>query len=201
MRSAIMREDTAVLLVVRPETLAVDEDALVSERERAERDGWTAGYAAGLAKAGAEVEAAAAQARSRQDSVLRALDTAVDQARDVLVTEHDRLQHAAAELAFQIAEAVLARELQLSSSAGLEAIHRALAESPESDGAVVRMNPADVEAIGDASQLREGVTIVPDPSVGAGGCVLEVGAAIVDARIEAALARVRKVLDEAMGKP
>ncbi len=45
------------------------------------------------------------------------------------------------------------------------------------------------------------MTIVPDPSVGAGGCVLEVGAAIVDARIEASLERVRRVLDAAMGKP
>jgi flagellar biosynthesis/type III secretory pathway protein FliH len=34
-----------------------------------------------------------------------------------------------------------------------------------------------------------------------GGCVLEVGAAFVDARIEASLARVRNVLNEAAGKP
>ncbi|MGA3214612.1 MAG: FliH/SctL family protein [Acidimicrobiales bacterium] len=200
MRSAIMREDTAVLSVVRPEALLVDEDAFLSQRERVERDGWAAGYAAGLATARAEVETAARSARSAQDYALRALEAAVDQGRGVLETERDRLQHAAAELAFKIAEAVLTRELQLSSSPGLEAVRRALAESPESGGAVVRLNPADAEAIVAESQLPDGLSIVADPTIGVGGCVLEVGAALVDARIEAALARVRKVLDEATGK-
>ena len=200
MRSAIMREDTAVLSVVRPETLLVDDDAVLSARGRAEREGHNAGYAAGLAEARAETQAAADRARSEQSSALQALVAAVAQAQGVLQTEHDHLEHAAVELAFQIAQAVLARELQLSSSPGLEAISRALAESPESEGAVVRMNPADVEAVAGLAQLGETVTIVPDPAVGAGGCVLEVGAALVDARIESALERVRKVLDEAMGE-
>jgi flagellar biosynthesis/type III secretory pathway protein FliH len=196
-----MREDTAILSLVRPETLIVDDASLISQRERFERDGFTAGFAAGLAAARAEVEADTASARSAQLGALKALESAVAQAREVLETERVRLQHAATELAFKIAEAVLTRELQLSYSPGLEAIRRALAESPESDGAVVRLNPADAEAMGEDAQVPEGVTIVSDPAIGTGGCVLEVGAALVDARIEAALSRVRKVLDEATGKP
>ncbi len=198
-RSAIMREDTETLSVVRLETLLVD-DTLISERERVERDGYAKGYASGSAAGRAEVLAAAEASRTAQDCALRALNTAVHAAEGVLETERDRLQHAAAELAFQIAEAVLARELQLSSSPGLDAVRRALAESPESKGAVVRMNPADAESVERSSELSEAITIVADPAVGAGGCVLEVGAALVDARIEQALARVRKVLDEATGK-
>lgn len=201
MRPAIMREDTAVFSVVRPEALPVDDYALLTERERCEREGRACGYAAGLLEAQAEVEAATERARAEQVSALAALELAAAKAGEVLETERDRLQHAAAELAFQIAEAVLARELKLSSAPGLDAVRRALAESPESDGAVVRLNPDDAAAL-DATPLgRDGMTIVPDPSVGAGGCVLEVGAAIVDARIEASLERVRRVLDSAMGKP
>ncbi|MGA2528140.1 MAG: FliH/SctL family protein [Acidimicrobiales bacterium] len=200
MRSAIMREDTAILSVVRPETLLVDDDAVLSARARAERDGHNAGYAAGLAEGQGEMQAVADKARSEQSSALKALESAVARAKDVLETEHVHLEHAAVELAFQIAQAVLTRELQLSSSPGLEAISRALAESPESEGAVVRMNPADAEALAGLAQSGETITIIPDPAVGAGGCILEVGAALVDARIEAALERVRKVLDEAIGE-
>jgi flagellar assembly protein FliH len=180
---------------VKPEALLVDDGAVISIREGAEREGRSAGYAKGLA----EAQAAAEHRRSAQDSVLQALESAVAQASHVLETERDRLQHAAAELAFQIAEAVLVRELELSSSPGLEAVRRALAESPDSDGAIVRLNPADAHEVQEASQVPENMTIVADPTIAAGGCVLEVGAALVDARIEAALERVRKVLDEAMG--
>jgi flagellar biosynthesis/type III secretory pathway protein FliH len=192
-----MREDTAALSVVRPKELLVDPGALASLRDKAEREGRSDGYAKGIAEAQAEVLFAAEKTRCAQDSVLKALELAVTQACGVLETERDRLQHAAAELAFQIAEAVLVRELKLSSAPGLEAVRRALAESPESDGALVRLNPADAKEV--AGQVPGNVTIVPDPSVGLGGCVLEVGAAVVDARIETALKRVRNVLDEALG--
>jgi flagellar assembly protein FliH len=197
MRSVIMREDTAVLSVVRPEALLVDDDAVLSARERAERDARRAGYTAGLSEARAETEAASQQAHAEQASVLQALEGAVAQARKILESERPRLEHAAVELAFQIAQAVLARELKLAVSPGLDAVRRAIAEAPETTGAVIRMNPVDVQALGDASQLGESLTVVPDPDVGAGGCILEVGAALVDARIEASLERVRKVLDEA----
>ena len=198
-RSAVMRGDTASLLVIRPEVLPIDHDALVSDHARVEREARAAGYAAGLAAAQSEAQAAAEAAAAAQACAFSALQAAIAQAHGVLETERRGLERSAAELAFRIAEAVLARELALSSSPGLEAVQRALAESPESGGAVIRLNPADAEALGDASQLHEPVTIVPDSAIGAGGCVLEVGAAFVDARIEACLARVRKVLDEATG--
>ena len=130
--------------------------------------------------------------------MLAALESAIARAQVILETERQGLERAAAELAFKITEAMVGRELKLSSSPGLEAVRRALAESPENDGAVVRLNPADAEALGDISELKS-ATIVPDPSIGVGGCVLEVGAAFVDARIEASLARVRTVLNEAAG--
>lgn len=200
MRSAVLRGDTATLSVIRPEVLPIDGEALASEHARAEREGRAAGYAAGLAEARAEAQAVAEAAATAQVSVLGALEKAIAQALSVLDTERQNLERSAAELAFKITEAMVGRELKLSSSPGLEAIRRALAESPESDGAVVRLNPADAEVLGDKSQLHA-VTIVPDPSIGAGGCVLEVGAAFVDARIEASLERVRTVLDEAARKP
>jgi flagellar assembly protein FliH len=199
MRSTIMRGDTEMLSVVKPQVVLVGEAELLSARERAEHDGRESGYAAGLAAARAEMQVAAEKARLAQESAFTALDAAVAQARSVLVTEGSRLEHAAVELAFNIAQAVLGRELKLATSPGLEAIRRALAESPDSDGAVVRLNPADAQALSGNDQVPRGVTIVPDPSVGAGGCVLEVGAALVDARLETALERVRRVLDDAMG--
>ena len=200
-RSAILRGDTAALSVIRPEVLPIDHDALVSEHARSEREGRDAGYAAGLAEARADARAVSESASAAQASLLSALEAAIAEAHGVLETERHSLERSAAELAFRITEAVLTRELALSSSPGLEAIKRALAEAPETSGAVVRLNPADVEALGDASEIHDPETIVADPAVGAGGCVLEVGAAFVDARIESSLERVRKVLDEATKSP
>jgi flagellar assembly protein FliH len=94
---------------------------------------------------------------------------------------------------------VLASEVTTSADPGGEAITRALAETPANDHSVARLNPADVATLGDTRALPPGVTVIADASVGRGGCVLEVGPAMIDARIETALERVRHVLDDAIG--
>ena len=72
-------------------------------------DARCAGYGVGLAEGRSEMQAMAEQARTTQASVLQVLETAVAQACKTLETERPRLEHAAVELAFEIAKAVLAR--------------------------------------------------------------------------------------------
>ena len=198
-RSAIIREDTETLSVVRLETLLVD-DTLISERERVERDGYAKGYASGSAAGHAEVLAAAEASRTAQDCALRALNTAVHAAEGMLETERDRLQHAAAELAFQIAEAVLARELQLSSSPGLDAVPK----SPRRVAGEQRGRRPD-----EPRRCRVGRALVRAQRSdhhrrGPGGGSRRMrprGRSRARRRANrTALARVRKVLDEATGK-
>jgi flagellar assembly protein FliH len=103
------------------------------------------------------------------------------------------------ELAFALTKALLARELELSRSPGEEAVTRAIGESPSGSQLIVRLNPSDIETIGDEKVAGEATKIVADPSIGPGGCVLEVGTTVVDARIETAIERIRRTFDEAMG--
>lgn len=194
-----MRDDTSLLNVVRPAQVPI-EGPLLSERERAEREGWARGHAEGLACARTQAAAELAASRAALDSALRALGEAAARAQAVLEGERRNLDHAAAELAFRICEAVLARELALSASPGLEAVQRALAEAPQAEDAVARVHPSDLEAMGEL-EAPPGLSVVADPAVGPGGCLLEVSSTLVDARLETALARVRAVFDEAMGKP
>lgn len=160
--------------------------------EEGRRAGFDAGYAAGLVAAATE----AADREARRDAaVTRATAAMADAAREFSQRQatavHD-IQDELLEAALAIAEAVLERELAVASAPGRDAILRALAMAPEGD-TVVRMHPADVEAIGDIDCGRD-LTIVPDAAVQAGGCVLEVGACRIDAQISSALSRVRKAL-------
>jgi flagellar assembly protein FliH len=197
MRSVIMHEDTAALSVVLPEALARDAEQLLSEQDRAVAAGRSAGYEKGRAEAKKQLAAEAERARTTLDSALHALNMAIVQMQTALDLERQRLEHLAVDLAFGVAEAVVSRELTLSHSPGLEAIERALAAAPSRNDAVVRLHPTDAQTILDHTRPHGVTTIVSDPSVSPGGCLLEVGATLVDAQVETALARVRMVLNEA----
>jgi flagellar biosynthesis/type III secretory pathway protein FliH len=109
-------------------------------------------------------------------------------ARDVALTE------SLIAAAFELAEAVVACELRTRPERAVE-VARAILASLPSGPAVVRVNPADEAVMMDAActlgDSRYGVSVVPDPSVGAGGCIVTSAAKTVDARIEEALERAR----------
>jgi flagellar biosynthesis/type III secretory pathway protein FliH len=198
-RSRILRGQTSQLSIVDPEALLVLEEDLSSERDRTLNAAWDAGYADGLERARATAECEAEQARTTFGRARLALSDAATQAASAFELERRRLECGAVELAFALTKAILARELELSRSPGEEAITRAVSESPAGCELIVRLNPADVETIGDETRLDAATRIVADPSIGPGSCVLEIGTTVVDARIDTALERVRQVFDEATG--
>jgi flagellar assembly protein FliH len=198
-RSKILRGQTSQLSIVDPETVLVLEEDLRSERDRALSSAWAAGYADGLELARTQAERDSEQTRTTLGLAEKALSDAATRAATAFELERRRLECAAVELAFALTEAILARELELSRSPGEEAITRALGESPLGGQLIVRLNPTDIETIGNPARSNGARRIVADPSIGAGGCILEVGSTVVDARIETALERVRRAFDEATG--
>ncbi len=197
-RTAIIRAgDASEVERLRPELLELTGDPLDIAREEARR----AGYEEGLRLAAEE----AAQRRTifeemfvgRLADAMSFLENAALFVRAQLSDELDRLAKSATELALEIVEAVLQHEIALSANPGADAIARALALVPASTPAVARCNPADVELLGEISHPL--LSFVADPSVGRGGCVLDTGVTLVDARIEAAVARVKELLDRAGG--
>lgn len=100
------------------------------------------------------------------------------------------------DLALAIATAVLGRELDTAVDPGRDALVRALAMAPDRGDAVARLHPDDLARLGtidDATGGRD-VQLVADHRVERGGCVLDVGAARIDAQMGPAIERVRAEL-------
>ncbi|MCU1374701.1 MAG: Flagellar assembly protein FliH [Actinomycetia bacterium] len=174
----------------------IDTTAIDAAVERGYHDGVAAGhrdgYQAGVAAARDEVASAERQRAAVVEDLLTALEQAAAALRQAQAATMTGIEDEIAGAAFAVAEAVVAKELELSSDPGRDAIARALALAPEGD-AVVRLNPADMATLGQLAAGRE-ITVLADPTVEAAGAIVEIGACRIDAQISAAIERVRKVL-------
>jgi len=167
---------------------------LVALRRRGFAEGRAAGLEAGrfegLARGAVEGRAEVA---ARVDAVLAGLSQALDRAD----RSHGRLTEEILDLALAIAAAVLQREVASSANPGRESLLRAMTLVPDRTAIVAHLHPDDHELLGDVGDLApgRGITVVPDPSIGRGECIVDAGASRVDARFGPALERVRAALE------
>lgn len=152
----------------------------------------------GRREAEAVLAAHVAAHRRATDDLQRATSVfanALDQIEHVdLGTLHD-FQQQVLSLALQLAEEIVGRELQAVDDVVLAAVERSLSLVPDRGDVVLRVHPDDLSVVLDATGSmghRGGeVQIVPDASIGRGGCVAVCGALQVDAQLPAAFARLR----------
>ena|SRR5438067_5447234 len=159
--------------------------------------GYEAGYRAGMEAAAASVEAATAERTTALRHAMGALSEAVRalDARQVAALEH--VEHEVVAAAFELATALLGRELELAGDPGADALARAMALVPDHGEVVARLHPTDAETFQRADRRapgREPFTIVADPAVERGGCIVEVGSTQIDTQLGPAIERVREVL-------
>jgi flagellar assembly protein FliH len=175
----------------------------VGGHDAAEAAGYDAGYQAGYQEGlQAGRVAAAAEARSaavRLEQTVAALSTAAAGLTQRQALELAGLEDTIAAVAVDLAAAVIGRELQVAASPGADALARAMALVPAGSPVVARLHPADAELVLSSSASGEevvppAVTIVPDPRVEPGGCLLDVGDAQIDAQLGSALDRARAAL-------
>ena len=170
-------------------------------RQRAAQEGrdagYEAGYQAGLEAAAAGVDAATGERTTELRHAMGALAEAVRALDERQVTALRDVERAVVATAFELATALLGSELELATDPGADALARAMALVPDRGEVVVRLHPADAETFQRADRRapgREPFTIVPDPSVERGGCIVDVGATQVDAQLSPALERMREAL-------
>jgi flagellar assembly protein FliH len=177
----------------RPARALVVDPALV---ESARHDGYDAGYAEGFDRGYSDGLASAQQHTQLLGGLVQRLHAAADALMARETTARDEIEDQVVATAVQIAEALVGHALADPDERGRAAIARALALAPEQGFVTARVNPADLVAIGDPTNLAPGraLDVVPDPSVAPGDCVVDVGACRIDARIAAALERVHEVL-------
>lgn len=174
-------------------------------RAAARAQGYAVGWAEGR-RAGEEAARAEADAQAQQ--------RAADHARQDLEHQHvaaalreaaQRLERAVAEVcaavethvvdvALQLTEAVVDREVALAPDPAADAMRRALALLPEAAAVTVRLNPQDRATVDVDDFAGPVLRLVDDPTLQRGDAVVETDTSVVDATVGAALARVREVL-------
>jgi flagellar assembly protein FliH len=173
-------------------------DAAIAEGHRqgllqGHREGFATGYSDGQTAATAEI---AELKRHLQGLLLVMRDQLAALGRVEADLLH-QLEDTIVSTGFALAEAILVNEVRTSLNPGADAVARALSLAPTgATSAVVHLHPADVEVLGDVAALALGtrLTIVTDPAVEYGGCVLQVGDCVIDAQLGPALERARDAL-------
>jgi flagellar assembly protein FliH len=162
--------------------------------EGATREGYAAGHAQGFENGYGEGLAQGREHAAKLAGLVQRLSAAADALAAREATARADIEDQVVETACEIAAALVGHVLAEPSTAARGAIARALALAPDHGLVIVHMNPADLAVIGDTGPLAAGrmLELVADGSIAAGDCVVEVGACRVDARIDAALERVRE---------
>ena len=190
-----------------PHLEAVVAEATHVATEQGRAAGYEQGYAAGAARAAAEAAVRAAEQELVVAEAERSRDVRLAAQLDVLRTATEAflrreavavadVESAVVDLALGLARAVLDRELSTAVDPGREAVERALALAPQGTPAVARLHPDDLALLADADHLAEGrgLTLVPDPAVERGGCVVDTAGRRIDAQVGPALERAAAVL-------
>jgi flagellar assembly protein FliH len=179
--------------------------AELSERVRAaaEAQGYASGWAQGMRDAQADYDAKVA-ARDADDAVFREQMrqqqadaaqrlTATGQAvRDAVAAAVAETNAAAVQLAFDLVQVLLGRELALATDPGTDAITRALDLAQGQKILELRLSPADI-AITDLTDLQNaGIQVVPDSTLSSGDAIADTGDSVLDASIRSAVDRLRE---------
>ena len=161
---------------------------------------WTAGYEVGLEQGmsigRASTVAEHAASDRRMALVGDALRCAADGALADVRREFTEATEVLIRAAFDIALAIVGRDLHDRPRTGEEALRAALALVPPRVACTARLHPSDLDDLGtlDTSRLHPDLSIVADYSVESGDCVIDLPSAQIENRLADAIARVRAVL-------
>ena len=152
-------------------------------------EGYAAGFEQGHAKATIEgqqqiSEFVATQGAEAAATFLRLFESAQTQLQDA----EQALAKGALELACELARQVLRHELATNPNALQPVVREALNMlASDSKAALVRLNPLDVDVFSGVLEkefTNLALTLLPDPAVSRGGCLVESAGTVVDGRVE-----------------
>jgi len=174
---------------------SVDEvEDVLSDFDRGREAGFAQGHAEGSAE-GRQLE------RQTLSALGAALNAVLDDVNERQGEWLETLDENLIALAVGIARQILGREIDGSRDAVVDLVRRGLSDFPIGQAVSIRLNPADLTLLSDASgedaTTRDDVRWVPDSRIEAGGCVIEGPDRVVDGRVDRALERVYRALSDA----
>jgi len=143
-----------------------------------ERDAFAKGYAAGE-RAGAEAGS------TRAEAMLRRLAQTIEELGGLRTSMVHQTERQMVQLAVAVAKRIVGREIGLDADLVVAMARVALDRLGEGTPAVIRLNPEDLAAAGQTGWAGPHVTIVADPAVSRGGCLVESEFGFIDASVEA----------------
>ncbi len=162
----------------------------VVDAAQIERDAFMKGYAQGE-RAGAEAAAA------RGEAVVRRLSETVDELRTLRTDLLQKAEQQVVQLALAIARRITHREVSLDPEL-LAAMGRvALDRLSGTSSATIRLHPDDYAAVvrtGGASHGDGVTTIVADPAVRRGGCLVQSEFGVIDVGVDAQIQEIARTL-------
>lgn len=143
----------------------------------------------------AQRSAALIRARAEQDGREEGLARAAAALAEAEMRRARWLDGARADLAalsLQVAESLCARAREQDPSLVEDMCRQAVEQVSQARRIAVRVNPADADVL---ESMDAPVTIVPDASITAGGCIVETDLGTVDGRLETRLSALRDALE------
>lgn len=172
------------------------EETPVARAERLYQEAYRSGFEEGTA-------AGLAEFRDHVGEAHRALESAAEAIRQAHEQFLDNLEPQVVEIAKTVAARILRREARSDPELVRRTVRAALENLAERSKAIVRLNPADIEALTERGVSLEGefrgferVEVTPDDSVPRGGCTVETKTIDIDARLDTQLARIFDALEE-----
>ncbi len=188
----IIRLSEDQILPVTPEVLETSQ-SLIDLRDKARYDGYAEGYREGQEKAAEEAARNLENFQAKARQIITVLEEALESSKNLLEAEQQNLEQYAARLSVEMAESVLDHEIATGQISVLDTIRHALSMLPATGEIIARVNPGDLEFIQSADIVLP-LRLVSDQSVQPAGCILEMGSAMVDARLDMAIQRIKKEL-------
>lgn len=172
---------------------AIDEQLKVEQQARLaalEREAFATGYAQGE-RAGLEA------GNTRAEAMLRRLAQTLDELRGLRATMIRQTERQMVDLALAVARRILRREASVDQDLIVAMARVALERLGESGSTTIRLNPEDyAQTVQRQADHWAGakVTVVADPAVSRGGCMVESDFGFIDAGVEAQFEQIAQAL-------
>lgn len=180
--------DTASLLLAR-QVKVRDEVAERARAEVARQDGFADGFKQGRAHAALEAQNMINDfIKNQGDDAAKGFAALFESAQRQLDDAQQTIAQGVLELACELSRQILRQELSINPNVLQPVIREALGLLiGESKGATVRLNPIDLDVLQGALAAEFAtlsLTLLPDPIVERGGCLVEAGGTVIDGTLQ-----------------